>query len=108
MMRRECSDAASLIKHLSMEQVLEEGTPGARVVIVDCPSPEYLLALLASAALKLPDGEAAAQEGSKPAAPHCIIHLAPVEVGVSYRLPCTSHIAQSSNTLHYVIGISVA
>lgn len=59
---------------------MEEGTPGARVVVVDCPSRQYLPALLQSAALKLPEAEAAAREGSTSARLQCIIHLAPTEV----------------------------
>lgn len=61
-------------------QVLEEAVPGARVVIVDCPSQQYLPALLRSAGLQRPGAEDdTGRESSSTAGLECIVHLAPPE-----------------------------
>jgi hypothetical protein len=85
-------------------QVLEEGLPGARVVIVDCPSEQYLPALLQqSAQLKPPGSEAAAAADSgKPARLQCVIHLAPAEVRLHAAPGTTPQRSTSAAHVHHV------
>lgn len=68
-------------------QVMEEGVPGARVVIADCPSEHYLPALLGSTAFE------PVEESSAAAGLLAIVHLTPAEVSLkkTYFLPAALH-----------------
>ncbi len=54
---------------------MEEGVPGARVIIADCPSQHYLPSLLRSTQFQQPETGAAG--GAT-----CVVHLTPAEVNL--------------------------
>ena len=57
-------------------QVMEEGVPGARVIVADCPSQHYLPSLLRSTQFQ--------QAGSAAAGGvTCVVHLTPAEVSLT-------------------------
>lgn len=71
-------------KGLCGVQVMEEGVPGARVIVADCPSARYLPSLLRCKDFGQP-AQAAGAAGLT-----CVVHLTPAEVSLTQHCrPCT-------------------
>lgn len=64
-------------KGLCGVQVMEEGVPGARVIVADCPSARYLPSLLRCKDF----GQLAHTAGA--AGLTCVVHLTPAEVSLT-------------------------